>query len=49
MKQNKLEKGIIITRNTEDEVKLESFKLRFIPAWLFALKKENIFQDLMKG
>ncbi|UCH92492.1 MAG: hypothetical protein JSV88_19645 [Candidatus Aminicenantes bacterium] len=43
MKQNKLEKGIIITRNREEEVKIENSRLRFIPAWLFALKKEIKF------
>lgn len=46
MQKNKINKGIIITKNTEEIVKRDDRQLFFIPGWLFALNREIILNDL---
>jgi predicted AAA+ superfamily ATPase len=43
MKRNKVNNGIIITKNTEKDVVSDDLGIRFIPGWQFALDKERIF------
>jgi hypothetical protein len=46
MKRKKINNGIIITKNTEQEITVEGFRLSFIPGWRFALEKDKIFKEL---
>lgn len=47
MKRNNIDKGIIITKNTENEITVDGFHLQLIPGWLFALKKDEILRSLI--
>jgi hypothetical protein len=49
MNRNKIDKDIIITKNTEKEITSGSLSLHFIPAWQFALEKGKTFRELSNG
>jgi predicted AAA+ superfamily ATPase len=44
MNRNKVNTGIIITKNTGKEMTNDDLRILFIPGWQFALEKEKIFQ-----
>jgi predicted AAA+ superfamily ATPase len=46
MNRNKIDYGIIVTKNTEKEMVINDLRIHFIPAWQFALEKEKIFKEV---
>lgn len=42
LKEFRLKEGVILTESTDDEIKVEGFKIRIIPVWKWLLKNEGV-------